>query len=84
MIESKPAGTRRSAYHRPEAVRASPGCSTRAAHIAARASSTAARKSTAAMATLEGMKFESPRGPIQIDPQTRDIIENIYIRRSQP
>ena len=34
-----------------------------------------------AMATLKGMKFESPRGPIQIDPQTRDIIENIYIRR---
>jgi len=33
------------------------------------------------MATLKGMKFESPRGPIQIDPQTRDIIENIYIRR---
>ncbi len=34
-----------------------------------------------AMATLKGMKFESPRGPIAIDPQTRDIVENIYIRR---
>jgi branched-chain amino acid transport system substrate-binding protein len=27
------------------------------------------------------MKFESPRGPIEIDPQTREIIQNIYIRR---
>ena len=27
------------------------------------------------------MKFESPRGPIAIDPKTRDIIENIYVRR---
>jgi branched-chain amino acid transport system substrate-binding protein len=27
------------------------------------------------------MSFESPRGPITIDPQTRDIIQNIYIRR---
>jgi branched-chain amino acid transport system substrate-binding protein len=34
-----------------------------------------------AMATLKGMKFESPRGPIAIDPVTRDIVENIYIRR---
>jgi branched-chain amino acid transport system substrate-binding protein len=27
------------------------------------------------------MRLESARGPIQIDPQTRDIIQNIYIRR---
>jgi branched-chain amino acid transport system substrate-binding protein len=27
------------------------------------------------------MKFESPRGPVSFDPQTRDIIQNIYIRR---
>ena len=27
------------------------------------------------------MKFESPRGPIAIDPQTRDIVENFYLRR---
>jgi branched-chain amino acid transport system substrate-binding protein len=29
----------------------------------------------------KGMKWESPRGPISIDPQTRDIINTIYIRR---
>jgi branched-chain amino acid transport system substrate-binding protein len=33
------------------------------------------------MALVRGMSFESPRGPIRIDPQTRDIIQNIYIRR---
>jgi branched-chain amino acid transport system substrate-binding protein len=33
------------------------------------------------MALLRGMKLESPRGPIEIDPQTRDITQNIYIRR---
>lgn len=33
------------------------------------------------MRTLRGLKFESPRGPIQIDAQTRDIVQNIYIRR---
>lgn len=27
------------------------------------------------------MKLESPRGPITIDPQTRDIVENVYLRR---
>ncbi len=30
---------------------------------------------------MKGIAFESPRGPISIDPQTRDIIQNIYIRR---
>lgn len=29
----------------------------------------------------KGMSFESPRGPVSIDPKTRDIIENVYIRR---
>jgi branched-chain amino acid transport system substrate-binding protein len=35
-------------------------------------------------ALVEGMKgqiFESPRGPIFIDAQTRDIVQNVYIRR---
>jgi branched-chain amino acid transport system substrate-binding protein len=27
------------------------------------------------------MSWESPRGPIAIDPETRDIIQNIYIRK---
>ncbi len=30
---------------------------------------------------IKGMSWESPRGPISIDPQTRDIIQNIYIRK---
>jgi branched-chain amino acid transport system substrate-binding protein len=34
-----------------------------------------------AIATWRGMKFDSPRGPIMIDPKTRDIVENIYMRR---
>jgi len=28
---------------------------------------------------MKGMKWESPRGPIAIDPETRDIIQNVYI-----
>jgi branched-chain amino acid transport system substrate-binding protein len=31
----------------------------------------------------KGMKWESPRGPISIDPETRDIIQTVYIRRVQ-
>jgi len=27
------------------------------------------------------MKWESPRGPVAIDPETRDIISTVYIRR---
>ena len=29
----------------------------------------------------KGMSWESPRGPISIDPKTRDIIQNVYIRK---
>ncbi len=37
-----------------------------------------------AMAILKGWKnADSPRGPISIDPNTRDIIQNIYIRRTE-
>jgi len=28
-----------------------------------------------------GMKWESPRGPMMIDPETRDAVETIYIRK---
>jgi branched-chain amino acid transport system substrate-binding protein len=34
-----------------------------------------------AMAVLKGMKINSPRGPISIDPQTRDVINPVYVRR---
>ena len=30
---------------------------------------------------MKGMAWESPRGPISIDPDTRDIVQNVYIRR---
>jgi branched-chain amino acid transport system substrate-binding protein len=30
---------------------------------------------------MKGMAWESPRGPVRIDPDTRDIIQNIYVRR---
>ena len=29
----------------------------------------------------KGLKWESPRGPMSIDPETRDVIETVYIRR---
>ena len=32
------------------------------------------------VAAMKGMSWISPRGPISIDPETRDIIQNIYIR----
>jgi branched-chain amino acid transport system substrate-binding protein len=33
------------------------------------------------VAAAKGMAWESPRGPISIDPDTRDIIQTVYIRR---
>ena len=33
----------------------------------------------AAVKSLEGWKFSSPQGPIEIDPQTRDIVMNEYL-----
>src|ERR1700728_3624506 len=35
------------------------------------------------VAAMKGMAWESPRGPISIDPDTRDIIQTVYIRRVQ-
>jgi branched-chain amino acid transport system substrate-binding protein len=35
----------------------------------------------AVLAAMKGMSWESPRGPISIDPETRDIIQNVYIRK---
>jgi len=32
-----------------------------------------------AMAALKGWKFNSPRGPIMIDPDTRDIVQDEYV-----
>jgi branched-chain amino acid transport system substrate-binding protein len=33
------------------------------------------------IAAAKGMKWESPRGPISSDPDTRDIVQTVYIRR---
>jgi branched-chain amino acid transport system substrate-binding protein len=35
----------------------------------------------ALVAAMKGMAWESPRGPISIDPETRDIVQDVYIRR---
>jgi branched-chain amino acid transport system substrate-binding protein len=34
-----------------------------------------------AMAVLRGWKWQSPRGPIEIDPDTRDVVQTVYIRK---
>ena len=30
---------------------------------------------------MKGQTFESPRGPIYIDAQTRDVVQNVYVRK---
>ena len=35
----------------------------------------------ALIGAMKGMAWESPRGPISIDPETRDIVSNIYVRK---
>ena len=35
----------------------------------------------ALIAAMKGMSWTSPRGPISIDPATRDIVQNIYVRK---
>jgi branched-chain amino acid transport system substrate-binding protein len=30
---------------------------------------------------MKGMSWTSPRGPVSIDPQTRDIVQNVYVRK---
>lgn len=33
------------------------------------------------VSVMKGMAWESPRGPMFIDPETRDVVHNVYIRR---
>ncbi|MDI3381075.1 ABC transporter substrate-binding protein [Xenophilus aerolatus] len=35
------------------------------------------------MDALKGLAFESPRGPIEIDAATRDIVQTVYIRKTE-
>jgi branched-chain amino acid transport system substrate-binding protein len=37
----------------------------------------------ALIAAMKGSAWQSPRGPILIDPETRDIVQDIYVRRLQ-
>ncbi len=37
----------------------------------------------AMIAAAKGLKWESPRGPMSIDPDTRDVVQDVYIRRVQ-
>src|SRR6266849_6581713 len=39
--------------------------------------------SDALIAAAKGLKWDSPRGPMSIDPDTRDVVQTIYIRRVQ-
>lgn len=32
---------------------------------------------------MKGMHWISPRGPMTIDPETRDVVQNVYLRRTQ-
>jgi branched-chain amino acid transport system substrate-binding protein len=34
-----------------------------------------------AMAVLKGLKLDSPRGPLVIDPATRDVVQTVYVRK---
>jgi branched-chain amino acid transport system substrate-binding protein len=38
---------------------------------------------TVLMDAFKGVTLDSPRGPMQIDPATRDIVETIYIRKGE-
>jgi branched-chain amino acid transport system substrate-binding protein len=33
------------------------------------------------IAAMKGMQWESPRGPMSIDPDTRDVVHNVYVRK---
>jgi len=35
------------------------------------------------MEALKGLQFESPRGPIEIDAATRDIVQTVYVRKTE-
>ena len=37
----------------------------------------------ALIAAAKGMAWESPRGPMSIDPETRDVVQTVWIREVQ-
>lgn len=36
-----------------------------------------------AMEAFKGLSLQSPRGPIRIDPETRDVIQTVYVRKGE-
>ena len=40
-------------------------------------------RSMALVEAMKGKEWMSPRGPVRIDPATRDIVQNVYIRRTE-
>ena len=40
-----------------------------------------ATNGAALVEAMKGARWESPRGPVEIDPKTRDIVQNIYMRK---
>jgi branched-chain amino acid transport system substrate-binding protein len=32
---------------------------------------------------MKGLEWVSPRGPMSIDPATRDVVQNVYIRKCE-
>jgi branched-chain amino acid transport system substrate-binding protein len=40
-----------------------------------------ATEGPALLAAMKGAKWVSPRGPVEIDPETREMVQNIYVRK---
>ena len=38
-------------------------------------------EAAALIKAAEGMKWQSPRGPMMIDPKTRDVVQTVYVRK---
>jgi branched-chain amino acid transport system substrate-binding protein len=38
---------------------------------------------TALVDAMKGLSWESPRGPMMIDPETRDVVHNVYVSKVQ-
>ena len=51
------------------------------AHLSGAGKDQGRRDGDALIAAMKGMSWMSPRGPISIDPDTRDIMQNIYVRK---
>ena len=34
-----------------------------------------------AIAAARALQWESPRGPVRVDPKTRHIVQNVYLRK---